>query len=85
MDVDDFLSDGLAAPGELVYADPPYETGAARNVLSHYTQTRYPAHRRLVIEHRGELEPPGGGMRLDKEKRYGDTVVSFFTPEEATA
>jgi len=85
MDVEAFLAHDLAAPGQLVYADPPYETGAARIVVAHFSQTRYPALRRLVVEHRGELEAPGGSLRLDQEKRYGDTLVSFFVPEETTA
>lgn len=85
MSVESFLDEGLAAPGRLVYADPPYESGAARFVLAHYCQTRYAELRRLVIEHRGELDPAGGFVRLDREKRYGDTTVSFFVPEEPSA
>jgi len=85
MDVEEFLARDLAAPGQLVFADPPYEAGAARNLLAHYSQTRYPALRRLVIEHRGGLGPASGCVRLDEERRYGDTSVSFFTPQGATA
>jgi len=85
MDVEAFLTHDLAAPGEIVYADPPYETDAARFVLAHFSQTRYPALGRLVIEHRGELGPATGWLRLAKEKQYGDTSMSFFIPQGATA
>ena len=72
---------GLLDPlPEIVYADPPYRSGHAKMVLAHLDRNPYSQLELLIIEHeRAEPEFPKS-LRVWKEKRFGDTVVTYFEP-----
>lgn len=64
----------------LVFSDPPYALHAGTQVLEALTEALLPAGGRAVIEHdRRELLPEqAGGLTRVDERRFGDTVVSFY-------
>ena len=68
------------APWQLVFVDPPYASDLAqRAVLAIPTESLAPG-ARIVIEHDRRNTPPdslGSLLRTD-QRRYGDTLVSFY-------
>jgi 16S rRNA (guanine966-N2)-methyltransferase len=59
---------------DVAFADPPYRQGFAPRLAALFRQT--PFARLLCIEHdRGE---PLGDVAADRERRYGDTLLSFL-------
>ena len=79
----EFLEQGLSglvpAP-TIVYADPPYGGVGAEKVLAHFDTNPYPRLEILVVEHRRGALTGAVSLRLEKEKRFGDTVVSYYEP-----
>mgnify|MGYP005840509459 CR=1 FL=1 len=70
---------------DLILMDPPYERGLIRKTLLKLSSQRiYHKDSILVIEHhRGEPLPrPLEGWNLIRQRRMGDTVISFLTPLE---
>jgi len=69
-----------AAPFTLVFMDPPYERGLLRPTLDrlHRSQSLSPG-ALVVVEHSAAepLDDPGTGYRLEDQRRYGKTLVSF--------
>ncbi len=68
---------------DLILMDPPYQKGLIQNTLR--TLNSHPIYHRssiLVIEHnRREALPHGaGGWNLTRQRRIGDTMISFLTP-----
>lgn len=66
---------------DLVFADPPYNTGLAKNVLNMINRYAILNHSGiLVIEHHGTEALPGaeGSLTLLKCKTYADISVSFY-------
>jgi 16S rRNA (guanine(966)-N(2))-methyltransferase RsmD len=68
---------------DLILMDPPYEKGLIQKTLSKLTSYKiYHEDSILVIEHdRRELLPEMiEGWDLKRQRRIGDTVISFLTP-----
>jgi len=66
---------------DLVFMDPPYRSGKERDALSgliRFALLRENA--RIVCEHAcGQPEAPiSAGFRVEKERRYGDSVLTFL-------
>jgi 16S rRNA (guanine966-N2)-methyltransferase len=69
-------------PFHLVFVDPPYGTGLALQILPRLVDYSILAEGSLaVVEHRYTEKTPDAwrGWSKARERRYGDTVVSFFT------
>lgn len=67
-------------PYSLVLVDPPYRTDLATRAVLALPRTSLAEGARIVIEHDRRNPPPeplGSLLRTD-ERRYGDTVVSFY-------
>lgn len=74
----------VTGPYDLVFADPPYAqvtSGETSRVLSALlVAPLLTPGARLVLEHGKADEPPAfQGFGLAESRRYGDTVLSFFT------
>jgi 16S rRNA G966 N2-methylase RsmD len=67
------------AQAGLVLLDPPYGSDLALTVLDRLG-SRVAAGTRVVVEHHLKNEPPEvfGGLVLERRRRYGETVVSFY-------
>ncbi len=68
---------------DLIVMDPPYQKGLIQSTLMKLNS--HPIYHRnsiLVVEHnRREPLPQGaGGWDLTRQRRIGDTVISFLTP-----
>jgi 16S rRNA (guanine966-N2)-methyltransferase len=71
----------VLARADLVLADPPYGGEAARAVLADLGRPGTLASSvRVVLEHHGKDEVPErcGTLARVRERRYGETVVSFY-------
>lgn len=74
----------LAAEGasfDLIFADPPYELGLAPKTLHSVSRSGVLAPGGfLVVEHarKEELDSTMENLQLIRQKRYGDTMISFF-------
>jgi 16S rRNA (guanine(966)-N(2))-methyltransferase RsmD len=70
---------------DLIFMDPPYEKGLIEKTLTKLNSHQiYHRDSVLVIEHhRRELLPPVlNRWNLIRQRRMGDTVISFLTPRE---
>lgn len=70
---------------DMIFADPPYDTGLARKTLNMIARYDILVHSGiLIIEHspEEELEKDPKGLSLLKQKTYGKTSVSFFRQDE---
>ncbi len=70
---------------DLIFMDPPYEKGWVEKTLVKLISHRiYHKDSILVVEHhRRELLPPVlHGWNLIRQRKMGETVVSFLTPQE---
>jgi 16S rRNA (guanine966-N2)-methyltransferase len=68
------------APWRLVFVDPPYRSDLAVRAVLALPEARLAAGAVVVIEHDRHNTPPdalGSLLRTD-QRRYGDTLVSFF-------
>ena len=68
------------APWNLVFIDPPYASDLATRALVALPAAQLAAGAVVVIEHDRRHAPPeqlGSLVRTD-ERRYGDTLVSFY-------
>lgn len=64
--------EGIPAPYDLAFADPPYESRVLDRVVDHWRATGFA--RLLVVEHaKTHPLPPGG-----KQKAFGETVVTVY-------
>ena len=73
---------------DLIFMDPPYEKGLIERTLTKLNL--HPIYHRdsiLVIEHhrREFLSPAIHGWSLIRQRRMGDTVISFLTPPQREA
>lgn len=76
----------LARPADrryaVVFADPPYGAVRVEEVLRSLAGwDGVSAETLVVVQHRGEGGIAVGGWRLLRDKRYGDTCLSFFRLE----
>ena len=70
---------------DLIFADPPYGKGLAKNILlliNHYDILMHSG--LLVIEHhRADSMPEAeGSITILKQKTYGDTTISVYTKND---
>jgi 16S rRNA (guanine966-N2)-methyltransferase len=63
---------------DLALADPPYEQGHVQRLVEIHARTRFA--RLLCIEHSRD-EPAEGGQLL-RQRRYGDTLLTFLRVED---
>ena len=63
---------------DVAFADPPYDLHAASALAQRWLETPFAT--TLAIEHRVNEELPGPGDR----RRYGDTVITFYTSDAPT-
>ena len=71
-----------AAPWRLVFVDPPYRSDLAARAAAALPLGHLAADAVIVIEHDRHNPPPdplGSLLRTD-QRRYGDTLISFFVP-----
>jgi 16S rRNA (guanine(966)-N(2))-methyltransferase RsmD len=69
---------------DLILMDPPYEKGLIQKTLTKLNSHQiYYMDSILVIEHhrREALPHPVNGWNLIRQRRMGDTVISFLTPQ----
>ena len=69
-----------AAPWRLVFVDPPYRSDLAVRAVAALPPDHLAADAVVVIEHDRHNAPPdqvGSLLRTD-QRRYGDTLISFF-------
>jgi 16S rRNA (guanine(966)-N(2))-methyltransferase RsmD len=66
---------------DLVFLDPPYQRAMATRALEMlFKSGALRRNARLVVEHAAdEAVAPGAGFRIDRQRRYGKTRVSFLT------
>jgi 16S rRNA (guanine966-N2)-methyltransferase len=70
------------APWHLVFVDPPYRSDLAARAVAALPPDHLAADAVIVIEHDRHNAPPdplGSLLRTD-QRRYGDTLISFFVP-----
>jgi 16S rRNA (guanine966-N2)-methyltransferase len=69
-----------AVPWNVVFIDPPYASDLARRVVTALPPASLAPGAQVVIEHDRRGIPPealGSLLRTD-QRRYGDTMISFF-------
>lgn len=81
---------GLAASGErfdLCFVDPPYASALARPALALLAEGGLLSSRALVVAESDRRHAPGpiAGLALALERRYGDTLISFYGLANSTA
>jgi 16S rRNA (guanine966-N2)-methyltransferase len=76
---------GAEGPWDLVFLDPPYETGAGALWLAALGRWPWDPGVGLVVyeRRRGTEAPPPPGLRLLTERRYGDAEVSIYRSDAA--
>ncbi|HEU4726945.1 MAG TPA: 16S rRNA (guanine(966)-N(2))-methyltransferase RsmD [Kofleriaceae bacterium] len=75
------------APWRIVFVDPPYRSDLAVRAVLALPSERLAADAVVVIEHDRRNAPPdtlGSLLRTD-QRRYGDTLISFFARSGAPA
>jgi 16S rRNA (guanine966-N2)-methyltransferase len=65
----------------VMFADPPYDADVNADLLAHFSPAAFPSLEVLVIEHRARfaLAPPPG-LSVERERRFGDTMLTYFVP-----
>jgi 16S rRNA G966 N2-methylase RsmD len=68
------------APWDLVFVDPPYASDLATRAVLALPPEQLAAEVTIVIEHDRRHAPPDslGSLVRSDQRRYGDTLVSFF-------
>lgn len=79
----------LAAEGarfDLCFLDPPYATGHAAQSLALLAEGGLLSERALLVAESDRRHPPGpiAALSLALERRYGDTLLSFYAPANPT-
>ncbi|RME63903.1 MAG: 16S rRNA (guanine(966)-N(2))-methyltransferase RsmD, partial [Nitrospirae bacterium] len=82
MKVETFLKNYSGEPFGIVFLDPPYHDFSPERVLSMLGPVTG-INTLVVLEHFHKVTVPeeSGGLRLKRQSRYGDTVLSFYEPE----
>lgn len=73
--------DKLQESFDIVFADPPYGRGFVQRIVNSIAQSKILANGGiLVLEHHKKetFSCPPGRLSLLKQKRFGDTVISFM-------
>jgi 16S rRNA (guanine966-N2)-methyltransferase len=71
-----------AAAFDLVFVDPPYAGGELPRALARLARARALAPGALVVAESDRRHPPGPieGLAAVDERRYGDTLITWFVP-----
>lgn len=70
------------ADAEIVFADPPYDVDLQEAIFSALDVDACAALRRLIVEHRAKVPViPGPGLRVERSRRFGETMLTYFVPE----
>ncbi|MEW6046455.1 MAG: 16S rRNA (guanine(966)-N(2))-methyltransferase RsmD [Bacillota bacterium] len=79
--LEDLAREGRAF--DVVFADPPYGQGFVAETAREVARLRLVSPPGLLVIQHSARERPGDveGLRLAREAAYGETVVSFFSPE----
>lgn len=75
---------GLVEPFDLVFLDPPYRVEGKERLLAAFGQFALSKeHARIVFEHawKDDFVCVPAGFALEEQRRYGDTLLSFFRYE----
>lgn len=75
------------APWRVIFVDPPYRSDLAARAVAALPLGHLAADAVIVIEHDRHNPPPdalGSLLRTD-QRRYGDTLISFFAPPRGLA
>lgn len=80
-----FVSRPCELPWGLVFIDPPYASDLAVRAASALLPSCLTPNAAVVIEHDRRHMPPDivGPLRQTDQRRYGDTLVSFYRPDAA--
>lgn len=75
-----FVCRACDVPWELVFIDPPYASNLAVHAARSLRPSCLARNATVVIEHDQRHAPPDllGSLRRTDQRRYGDTVVSFY-------
>jgi 16S rRNA (guanine966-N2)-methyltransferase len=67
---------------ELVFVDPPYASRAPASVLAALVEARLLAPAALVVVESDRRHAPGpvAGLAAIDERRYGDTLITWYVP-----
>lgn len=70
------------ADAGIVFADPPYDIDANAEFLAHLRAQRFEQLAIVVVEHRNKqpVSPPPG-LRVERERRFGETTLTYMVPE----
>ena len=69
----------VLATSDFVFLDPPYDDAVLDRVLQHLDRSAAPA--TVFAEHsKRQHVPELARLRVDRERRYGDTVVTVLKP-----
>jgi 16S rRNA (guanine(966)-N(2))-methyltransferase RsmD len=82
VDVLAFLSRPQGGPYDIVFADPPYGSDILRKALPRVAASDIITPETWVIvehHHKLDIEEPTDDFRLFRRRRYGETVLSFFS------
>ncbi len=78
--VDAAMPEGAAAPWDVAFADPPYQTGVARALADRWLRAPFAAI--FGVEHEAALTLPVGGPGASVDRRlYGDTALTLYRTE----
>ncbi|MBI2431398.1 MAG: 16S rRNA (guanine(966)-N(2))-methyltransferase RsmD [Candidatus Hydrogenedentes bacterium] len=72
----------LNGPFDIIFADPPYRYGAYLELLETIGSLKLLAPQGMtIVEHdrKSAIPPSAGTLKQFRQKRYGDTVLSFFS------
>jgi 16S rRNA (guanine966-N2)-methyltransferase len=75
------------APFDLVFLDPPYAGGALAGALPALMEAELLAPDALVVAESDRRHPPEptAGLAVIDERRYGDTLITWFVPRGPAA
>lgn len=81
--VADVLANGTGplAGASIVFADPPYDADVEAEFLAPLRAERFEHLEIVVVEHRSKQPvqaPPG--LRIDRERRFGETTLTYMVP-----
>ena len=71
---------------DLVFLDPPYQELLAGKTLVHISESGLLTPEGVIVAEHGPREPIAsrcGTLLLDDQRRYGQTIVSFFFPQQS--
>ncbi len=73
---------GGGPPFDLVFLDPPYASGHLAATLGALVEAALLAPEALVVAESDRRHPPGPveGLAAIDERRYGDTLITWFVP-----